>query len=147
MLTKIDEQTLLAELPNLKAHVNRDLFFEKFIAVIEPGDESELEATEQSEYVRAEATKYLVDRNAGLMPIELTKADRHYCTVYQNLNDGDIYPNEYGGNRLPKQVKDKLIEEGAAIDNVDDKDSYHALAGLEIDGFVDNKVNDDYDLN
>ena len=146
MAIKIDEQMLLSELQNLDAHVNRELFYDQFIEKIEPFDELGSDATAQEEVARATATQFLVNRNAGRLRIELMKSGSPYCSIFQDLNNGCVYTDENGGKPLSEEVQHKLVEKHAVIDDVDDRESYNELAGLEIDGFTNGDDDDAIEL-
>ena len=146
MAIKIDEQTLLGELPNLNACVNRELFYDQFIEKIEPFDELGSDATAQEEVARATATQFLVNRNAGRLRIELMKSGLPYSSVFQDLNNGYIYADANGGKPLSEEILRKLVEEHVAIDDVDNKESYNELAGLEINGFANGNHDDADDV-
>lgn len=133
----IDEKTLLAKLDNLTAAVNDNKFADKFVIEEPPEKELDGDPSMQDVVDNAMATRFLIDRNAGRMEIELFEQGQYYGSVYQDLNDSEIYTSAEGGEPLSDTIREHLIDKGVAINDVDDPEAYNGYAHLEVVGFAE----------
>lgn len=133
---KPDEKTLLADLPTLEANVDLTEL-SKFIKEIPPSGELPSDASIQERWEWSERTRHLLDRNAGMLKIDLSKDGVRYTSLFQDFRNGEVYPDEEKEEPLSDEIRDILIDKGVAVDDVDEAESYFEIFGEELDGFFD----------
>ena len=136
MKQKLDEKILQDQLPNLSANVDDRRFDKQFIRCIEPESELDGDPSVQEIVNRATATKILIDKDAGRMEIALSKNNKPFGYVYQDLKTGDIHLTNEDDEPLATEIKEMLVAKNAAINDVDNPEEFNFLAHAEVDGFI-----------
>lgn len=100
---------------NVSARADRSFFDENFREIIpllsdEPSEEERFNCAENISY------EVYLDKPIKRMEICLSCDSQCFCKLYQDANDGCVYPMEEGGDPYSEDFKQLLVEKDAAFD-------------------------------
>ena len=74
--------------------------------------------TDEERWNIADATRFIVYPNVPTrrMEICIKQGRQQIGSVYQDAGDGDIYPCEEGGEPYSEEIRETLVQKGAAFD-------------------------------